>query len=93
MTNTFPSPKELDAQSHVVILKWVELDSDEWSSLDEDPALTKRLVRLGMQEPAYLFCDFSGRVWGRGENGTFYPLHFENGKNLIGIRISKMAVN
>jgi hypothetical protein len=91
--NILPAPKELDAQSQIVISKWVDLDSEEWRQLDDDPSFTKKIIRLGMQEPAYLATDLSGRIWGRGENGRYYPLHFENGKRLIGVRISKKAAN
>lgn len=88
-----PSPQELDKQSAVVIAKWVDLGSEEWLSLDDDPGLTKKVVRMLTNEPAYLAVDSLGRLWGRGENGRYYPFHVENGKNLIGIRISKKAAN
>lgn len=89
----FPSPKELDAQSLIQLDGWVELDSEGWRDMDEDPSLTKKLLKIGFQEPAYLFLDLSGRVWGRGENGYWYPYHIEYGKKKYGIRISKKAAN
>jgi len=46
-----------------------------------------------MKEPAYLFTDSMGRVWGKGENGKYYPYHYDYGKKLYGIRISKKAAN
>ena len=89
----FPSPKELDAQSAIKIDRWIAIDSEEWKELDDNPALTKKFLRLGFQEPAYLFTDTLGRVWGRGENGKYYPFHFNKGKTLIGYRLPQKAAN
>lgn len=89
----FPGPKELDAQSKIKIDRWVDIDSEEWRDLDDDPGLTKRLIKIGFQKPEYFFTDSLGRIWGRGEDGFFYPFHFSSyGKN-IGYRLPKKAAN
>jgi hypothetical protein len=87
------TPVQLDAQSPIKIDRWIDIDSDEWRELDDNPSFTKKLVKLGFKEPAYLATDSNGRIWGRGEDGTFYPFHFSRGKTLIGYRISKRAAN
>ena len=89
----FPSPKELDAQCQVQLDGWVDLDSERWRETDSDPALTKKWLVMLMKEPAYLFTDSDGRVWGKGENGIYYPYHYEYGKKKYGLRISKKAAN
>lgn len=88
-----PSPKELDAQSIIVIDEWVDLDSERWRDTDTDPALTKEWLALIFSEPGGLFLDTNGRIWGKAEGGTWAPFHYEYGKKLIGIRIAKKAAN
>lgn len=90
---SFPSPKELDAQSLVQLDGWVDLDSERWREVDSDPGLTKKWLHMLMREPAYLFTDTNGRVWGRGENGVYYPYHLEYGKKKFGIRMPKKAAS
>ena len=87
------TPQELDAQSPIKIDRWLDVDSQEWRDMDDDPGLTKKFLRLGFQEPPFFFTDALGRVWGKGEDGRFYPFHFNIGKKLYGYRISKKAVN
>lgn len=89
----FPSPKELDAQSQVKLDGWVVLDSERWRDTDPDQALTKKWLKMLMKEPAYLFTDSDGRVWGKGENGIYYPYHYEYGSKKYGIRIANKAAN
>jgi hypothetical protein len=89
----FPSPKELDVQSKIQLDGWVDLDSERWRETDNDPSLTKKWLRMLMQEPAYLFTDADGRVWGKGEDGHYYPYHYEYGKKKYGIRLPKKAAN
>lgn len=88
-----PTPKELDAQSLVHLDGWVDLDSERWREIDPDPGLTKKWIKLGFQEPAYFLLDSDGRIWGRGENGYYYPYHLDYGKKKYGIRIAKKAAN
>ena len=90
---SFPSPVALDAQSKIHVDRWVELDSQEWRELEETPAFTKKIVALGFKEPAYLFTDMLGRIWGKGEDGLYYPFHMNKGAKVIGYRISKRAAN
>lgn len=89
----FPSPKELDAQSKIQIFKWIEFESEECKGIDDNYALTKKMIKLGFQEPAYFFTDSLGRIFGRGIDNYFYPFHFEYKGKLIGYRLSKKAVN
>lgn len=90
----FPSPPELDKQSKIKIDRWLDVDSSECRELDNNYVFTKKIIRqLYDQEPAYLFTDQNGRLWGRGENNAYYPFHFTSfGKN-IGYRLSKKAAN
>lgn len=89
----FPSPKELDAQSKIKLDGWVDLDSERWREVDDDPGLTKKFIRLGFKEPAFFFTDSDGRIWGKGEDGLYYPYHLEYGKKKYGIRINAKAAN
>jgi hypothetical protein len=89
-----PAPKDLDAQSKIMIDEWIDVDSDEVRSMDDNYALTKKMIRmLHDKEPAYLFTDSLGRLFGKGEDGFYYPFHFEYGKKLIGYRLSTKAAN
>jgi len=87
-----PSPRELDTQSPVKIDRWVDIDTQEWRDLDEDPALTKKMMKIGF-EANVLFTDSMGRIWGKGEGGKYYPFHFDKGPKLYGFRLSKKAAN
>lgn len=88
------TPKKLDAQSPVQIDKWLDVDSEECREKDDNYDLTKKILKMGFEEPAFLFVDSLGRIWGKSEEGEpMYPFHFEYGKKLIGFRISKRAVN
>ena len=89
----YPTPRELDAQSPIKIDRWVEVDSQEHKNLEENPGMARKMINLGLKEPAYLFTDTLGRVWGKGENGKYYPFHFKSGKTLIGYRLSERAAN
>lgn len=91
----FPPPAALDAQSKIKIDRWVDLDSEEWKSLEDDDAqwATKKFLKVGFREPAFFFTDTNGRVWGKGEDGLYYPYHFNHGKTLIGYRIPTKAAN
>lgn len=89
-----PTPQELDTQSKIKIDRWVEIGSEEWKDLDDNPAFTKKILRLGLHHPEpFLFTDTMGRIWGKGNDGTFYPFHFEYGKKKLGYRISALALN
>jgi len=88
-----PSPEELDAQSEVQLDGWVDIDSERWREVDDDPKLTKRWIRLGFMDPPFLFTDSLGRIWGKGDQNRWYPYHLEYGKKKYGIRMSVRAVN
>lgn len=87
------SPKQLDAQALVHIHRWVDVHSEECRMMDDDHKLTLRIIRMGFQEPPFLFTDSDGRLWGKGENGYLYPFHMEYGSQLIGFRLPKKAAN
>lgn len=93
MNNLPISPKELDKQSPVKIDRWVVVGTEEWKRLDDNHDLSKKIIANGMLDPAYLFTDRMGRIFGRNQQGYFYPLHFEYGKELIGYRIAVRASN
>jgi len=84
------SPTELDKQSLLKIDKWLDIDSEECKDKDPDYALTKDFMRILKDD---LFTDRDGRIWGLGEDGRFYPFHFNLGKKLYGFRVAKKAAN
>ena len=87
------SPKQLDEQSIVHIHRWVDVYSEECRMMDDDHKLTCHIMKLGFQEPPFLFTDSDGRVWGKGESGRLFPFHMEYGAQLIGFRLIKKASN
>jgi hypothetical protein len=89
-----PSPKELDKQSAIYLDGWVDLDSERWRQVDEDPALTKKWIAMLTKGPdAYLKLDSDGRIWGKARDGHWYPYHIECLNRKYGIRIPKKAAN
>lgn len=86
------TPKQLDAQSVIVLDGWVDMDSERWKEVDDSPAFTKRCMKIGL-ESNYLVIDTSGRLWGMGENKLYYPFLLEYGKKKYGIRLPKKAAN
>lgn len=93
MSGGFPTPKELDAQSKIKVDRWIEVGSEEWKELDDNPSFTKKCIKLGFMEPAYFFADALGRIWGKGEDGLYYPFHFKSFGAIIGYRMSTRAAN
>lgn len=87
------SPKELDEQSYIYLSGWVDLDSDQWRMVDEDPALTKKWIVMLMREPAYLHLDSMGRIWCKNNDGIWCPFHIESMGKMYGIRIPQKAAN
>jgi hypothetical protein len=86
------TPKELDNQCKVFLDDWVDLDSERWKETDDNPAFTKKIIRLLLDDG--LFADSLGRIWGKSKDGeSYYPFHYEYGKKKYGIRISKKAAN
>lgn len=86
--------KELDAQNIIKIDEWVDIDSERWREVDDNPSFTKKIIRLGFEEPPFLFMDSLGRLWGKSkETERYFPFHLEYRKKLIGFRISKKASN
>lgn len=87
------NPAEFDKQSPIKIKRWVDIDSEEAKALDNDRALTKKMLKIGFEEK-FMTLDSLGRIWGiNKENNIYYPFHFENGNDLIGYRIAKKAAN
>lgn len=86
------SDAALDQQSPVKIAKWLDVDSEECRNCDPDLALTKKWIKLLMsgKDPA-LFTDASGRIWGKGNEGKFYPFHFDYGTLQYGFKIVTKA--
>ncbi len=88
------TPNQLDAQSKIQVDRWVEVESDECRTLDDNYSLTKKMIRkLYEEQPAYLFTDSLGRLFGKGVDGLYYPFHFESYGKLIGYRLAKKAAN
>lgn len=87
------TPKELDAQSPVVINRWIDIDSEESKAKDEDRQLTKKMQMIGFED-GWMSTDSFGRIWGYDEvRDIYYPFHFEFNKELIGYRIATKAAN
>ncbi len=86
------SHEELVKQSPVKVDSWVDIGSEDHKDKDDDVALTKRILKIGMEDK-FLFTDAMGCLWGRDEQGLFCPYHFEYGKKLIGFRLAKTAAN
>ena len=86
------TPAQLDAQSRIPLDGWLDMNSTECKSKDDNIAFTKKCLRIGMKE-GFLFTDNFGRVWGKGDNGTYYPFHFEFYKKLYGYRLATKAAN
>jgi hypothetical protein len=94
MSSSILTPYQLDLQSKIKIDKWLDVDSDEVRSMDDNHSLTKLILRrLYEEQPAYLFTDTLGRLWGKGEDSIYYPFHFNYGNKLIGYRLIKKAAN
>lgn len=87
------SPKQLDSQSLVFIEEWVDVGSERCKQLDKEPHLTKYMMRAGFEAPAFLFTDINGRIWGKGDKGSYYPFHISVGSKNYGFRISTRASN
>lgn len=86
------SPQQLDEQSPIQLDGWVELGSERWREVDDNPALTKKWIKMLMGDA--LSTDSLGRIWGKGKRAnSYYPFHLEYGKKKYGIRISKHAAN
>jgi hypothetical protein len=88
-----PDPQVLDVQMTIHIDMWVDLDSEEHRRLDDNLPLTKKWLKLLMSHPPLLHLDKLGRLFLVGNDGKFDPFHFESGGKMIGLRISKQAVN
>jgi hypothetical protein len=86
-----PDPKTLDAQARVQVDRWVDLYSVECRDLDSGYKLAIEWFK--MLEGTNLFTDSNGRIFGKGNDGTWYPFHFQAGKKLIGYRVSAKAAN
>lgn len=86
------SPKELDAQSVVVIEKWLDVNSEECKEKDPEYKISKYLLNRGIQE-GFLKVDNQGRIWVHGLHEEFFPYHFELGDKLYGLRIAAAAAN
>ena len=85
------SPQQLDQQSPVKIERWLDIDSEECCAKDPDIALTKKWLRIGLEDK-FLFLDTYGRVWGKGKE-KYYPYHFNIGPKNYGFRVAKKAAN
>jgi hypothetical protein len=87
------SAKQLDEQSSIKIDRWLDVHSDECKSIDDNREFTLHCLKLGMREPAFLFTDSRGYLWGYGKEGKYFPFHLEHGSKLIGLKLSAKASN
>jgi hypothetical protein len=90
---TLPHPKDLDRQCSVSICKWIDLFSEEARNIDPDHKLSVEWYKMLTKEPADLYLDANGRIWGVSNNGIYFPYHFSYGNQLIGYKISSKAAN
>lgn len=70
----------------VDIKRWIDIDGEEFKSL-EDSSTIRKIINMGLEAGA-ITLDNNGYMWNR-EN----PIHAEKGSELVGIRYSKKAVN
>lgn len=84
--------KDLDAQSVIYISKWVDVDSQECKMLDDNRPFTKKCIMV-LSETGNMITDELGRIWGKGTDGSYYPLHLEVGTKLYGLKMPKKAAN
>lgn len=87
------SPKELDEQSTIHVDRWIDVYSEECRMMDDNHKFTRHIMKVGFQDPPFLFIDSAGRVWGKGNSPNYYPFHMEYGSQLIGFRLPKKAAN
>lgn len=87
------SPQQLDAQCVIKISEWIDVGSQRCKDLDKEPHLTAYMMRVGFQSPPFLFTDTSGRIFGRGNEGRYYPFHISVGNKNYGFRVSARAAN
>jgi hypothetical protein len=86
---------EVEKKSIVKINRWVDVDSKEFKEMSS-PAeiiLTKKVVKAISFKDSGISTDELGRIWSKNEDGSFWPLHSEIGKEIIGFKVSKMAAN
>jgi hypothetical protein len=102
MNDAVRKPEELDAQSPVKVSRWLDVHSEEFKQIDDYRPFTMKLLRMGFedngpQDPAWMYTDSMGRVWGhdpRDPSKPHYPLHMETQRGeVIGMRLSKKAAN
>jgi len=86
------SPKQLDQQSTIKIDEWIDIHSERCKEMDDLRSFTLKCMRIGLEDQ-FLFTDRDGRLWGKGKEGKYYPFHLEDGKKLIGLRLSIKAAN
>ena len=86
------TPQELDAQSPITVMRWVDVHSEECKDMDDTWDFTVRCLTYGFDD-GYMFTDSLGRIWCKGTDGFKHPFHFEYGKQLIGYRLPKTAAN
>lgn len=86
------SPNELDKQSEIKIVKWLDIGSEECKDNDPDVALAKKWLKMGAEDK-FLFVDRLGRIWGRASSGSFFPYHFNVGDKNYGYRLAINAAN
>ena len=88
-----PSPSQLDNQSPVKIVRWLDIDSNELNQIDNYYSLTKKWLAMLLNNDTFKL-DSLGRVWGfNKDKNQYYPYHIEYNNQLIGIKVSKKAAN
>lgn len=54
------SPTYLNSQSQIAIDEWLDIDSELCREIDDNYEFTKKILRLGFEDPPFLFTDSLG---------------------------------
>jgi len=88
-----PTPAELDRQAPVHVDEWVEIGSPQFQEIVGDLRSFHYILKMGLQEPAFLHVDNCGRLWGKGDGDGWFPFHDVVGGKTYGYKMSARAPN
>lgn len=86
------TPAQLDAQSPIPLDGWLDMNSEECKSKDDNIAFTKKCFHIGLED-GFIFFDSLGRIWIDCGTDGYAPFHFEWKHKLYGFRVAKQAAN
>jgi hypothetical protein len=86
------TPKQLDAQSIILIDKWLDIHSEECEEKDNNIALSKNWLNL-LSKDGTLSTDSMGRIWMKNDDNGYHPYHFDFKNKNYGYRLAVSADN